>query len=63
MAGYNIYYGTSPGTYPNVIQISNPGIVTYVISSLPSGTYYFAVTAYDSTGSESALSNVGSKTI
>ena len=63
LAGFRIYYGTSPGSYPTVISVPNPGITTYVISSLPSGTYYFVATAYDSSGSESAYSAPASKTI
>jgi hypothetical protein len=33
------------------------------VSNLGSGTYYFGITAYSSTGAESAMSNVGSKTV
>jgi len=64
LAGYNIYYGTSQGTYPNTINVANPGLATYVVSNLQVGvTYYFVAVAYDATGLESAYTDVASKTI
>jgi hypothetical protein len=63
LAGFRIYYGTSPGTYPNMIPVANPGLTTYVVPNLVSGTYYFVATSYDSTGVESAYTNVVSTTI
>ena len=63
LAGYNIYYGTSPNALNQQVQVSNVGVTNYVISGLTTGTWYFAVTAYTSTGTESGLSNVASKTI
>lgn len=52
LAGYNIYYGTQSQKYTSSIKVSNPDLTTYLVQSLPAGTYYFAVTAYDSTGNE-----------
>ncbi|MGH8204029.1 MAG: putative Ig domain-containing protein [Steroidobacteraceae bacterium] len=63
LAGFRIRYGTSEGSYPNQVQIANPGITTFVVENLPAGTYYFVATAYDSEGRESAHSAVASKTI
>jgi hypothetical protein len=63
LAGYRIRYGTEPGTYPNQVQIANPGLTTYVVTNLPPGTYYFVATAYDAAGRESDFSGVVSKTI
>jgi hypothetical protein len=63
LAGYRIRYGTSAGSYPNQVQIANPGITTCVIENLPAGTYYFVATTYDSSGHESQFSTVVSKTI
>jgi hypothetical protein len=63
LAGFRVYYGTSPGNYPTVITIADPTVSTYVVSNLSTGTYYFVATAYDSTGEESAYSAPGSKTI
>lgn len=63
LAGYKIYYGTQPGSYPNVITINNPGLSAYVIENLQPNTYYFTMTAYNTSGSESPYSNTASKTI
>ena len=63
LAGYYIYYGSSPTTMTNRIQISNAGLSAYTVTGLASGTTYFAISAYESGGAESALSNIGSKVI
>lgn len=63
LAGYRILYGTSASALNQTIEIANPSLTNYVISSLPAGTYYFAVKAYTSSGAESSQSNVASKTI
>lgn len=63
LAGYHIYYGTSPAALSSTIDIANPGTTSYSVSSLASGTWYFAVNAYTTGGMDSALSNTGSKTI
>ena len=61
VTGYRIYYGTTSGTYTNHIDVGN--ITQYAIQTLPAGTYYFAVTAYDASGGESADSNEVSKAV
>ncbi len=63
LAGYRVYYGSSPDSLTTKVDISNPGLSAYVIENLSAGTTYFAVTAYNHTGNESPLSGVGSKTI
>ena len=63
LAGYNVYYGTSPTSLTNKIAIANPGATNYTVGNLGSGTYYFAVSAYNVSGIESTPSNIGSKTI
>lgn len=63
LAGYRIRYGTAPGSYPNQVEIPNPGITSFVIENLPAGTYFFVVVAYDATGLESEHSAAASKTI
>ena len=63
LAGYRISYGTSASALSQTVAISNPGISSYVIDNLNSGTWYFAIKAYTSSGMESAASTVASKTI
>src|SRR5688572_2884026 len=63
LAGYRIRYGTAPGSYPNQLEIPNPGITSCVVENLPAGTYFFVAVAYDSAGLESESSAPVSKTI
>jgi hypothetical protein len=63
LAGFRIQYGTSAAALTQTVQISNPGVVTYVVTGLNAGNWYFSVKAYNSGGAESANSNVVSKTI
>lgn len=62
LAGYKIYYGTSPDSLTNVITINNVGLTSYVVDILPTNTTcYFSVTAFNSNGIESGFSNIVSK--
>lgn len=63
LAGYKIYYGTSATALTQRVQIANPGITNYDVTGLASGTWYFAVAAYTTAGTQSGLSNIASKTI
>ena len=63
LAGYRIAYGTSSSALTSTIQVANPGLSSYSLSNLAPGTYYFAVRAYTSSGTESSNSNVQVKTI
>lgn len=63
LAGYTIYYGTNPASLGSKVLITNPGVTAYLLGNLSGGTYYFGVTANAAGGAESALSNIGSKTI
>jgi hypothetical protein len=56
LKGYKVHYGAASNTYSDTIQVANPGLTTYVVQNLNAGKYYFAVTAYNSTGQESSLS-------
>jgi hypothetical protein len=61
LGGYKVYYGTTPGVYTSIDvgQVSS-----YQVPGLATGkVYYFAVSAYDSSGNESDLSEVVSKVI
>jgi hypothetical protein len=63
LAGYHITYGTSASSLSKTITVSNPGVASYVVENLTAGTWYFAIKAYTSTGSESALSSTVSKSV
>src|SRR5207237_7997790 len=59
VAGYVLHFGTSSLTLTNTINVGN--ITSKTISGLVSGvTYFFAVTAYNTSGLESSDSNEGS---
>ncbi|MEM7828420.1 MAG: fibronectin type III domain-containing protein [Candidatus Aenigmatarchaeota archaeon] len=62
LAGFKVYYGTSSGNYSQNIDVGN--VTTYAVNNLTEGkTYYFAVTAYDTSDNESKYSNEVNKTI
>jgi hypothetical protein len=63
LAGFRIYYGTSQTSLTNTVSVTNATVTTAVVSNLTSGTWYFAVTALDSSGNESDKSNIASKAI
>ena len=63
LAGYRIYYGTSSNSLTQVVQVPTAGVSSYVLTGLSSGTYYFGVRAYNTSGAESDYSNLASKTI
>ncbi|HET9389688.1 MAG TPA: putative Ig domain-containing protein [Steroidobacteraceae bacterium] len=63
LAGYTIEYGTSPSSLTNTIKVTNPGLTQYVISDLAPGIWYFGMLSVNSSGVQSALSGVASKTI
>lgn len=63
LVGYRIYYGTTPTTLASIAEVANPSLVSFKVTGLTSGTWYFAVSAYNSAGIEGLLSNVGSKTL
>ncbi len=56
LAGYKIHYGTASANYTQVVSVENSGLTRYVLENLAKGTYYFAITAFNSKGLESALS-------
>lgn len=63
LAGYRIYAGRSQGSLALARTITNPGITTVVLDGLATGTHYFAVSAYLTTGAESDRSPIGSKSV
>jgi Putative Ig domain/Fibronectin type III domain len=63
LAGYKVYWGNSQGSYPNSTTLNNAGLTSYVVENLVPGSYFFAVTAVNTAGTESAQSGPASKTI
>ena len=63
LAGYRIYYGTSPGGYSDTIDIDTPGLSSYLIENLASSAWYFSITAVNVSRIESEFSQEVSKTI
>jgi hypothetical protein len=63
LAGYRIYYGQSPQGLNYSTTLANASSTRHVVTGLQPGTWYFAVAAVSSTGTESDLSEIGSKTI
>lgn len=63
LAGYKIYWGTTPGQYTHSVAIDNPGLTTYVVSDLSPGTYEFVATSINDVGVESVYSNPATKVL
>jgi hypothetical protein len=63
LAGYKIYYGTSSSSLNQSVQITNPGIASYVIANLSPATWYFSLVSYNSANIESPLSQIVSTKI
>lgn len=56
IAGYKVYYGNASGNYTQSIDVGP--VINFVVTGLtPGQTYYFAVTAYNTSGVESTFSN------
>jgi hypothetical protein len=54
LAGYRVYYGTTATNLNSSVTLANPGLVRDVIENLTPATWYFAMTAYNTKGLESA---------
>jgi Fibronectin type III domain len=63
LAGYRISYGTSPSSLTQTVQITNPGITTFLIENLAAGTWYFSMKSYTSSGVESVATAAVSGTV
>lgn len=62
VAGYKVYAGTTSGSYGPPVDVGK--VMTFTILNLQAGkTYYFAVTAYNTLGSESGYSPEANKSI
>lgn len=63
LAGFKIYHGTSSTTLSVVVDVPGATVTSRVLTGLPSGMRYFAMTAYDANLRESAQTSTVSKTI
>src|SRR5215469_9225797 len=63
LAGYKVYYGTSAGALDSVVVLPDPNATSYLVTGLSSGTWYFAVAAFTSGGTQGASSNVVAKMV
>lgn len=61
LAGYYIYYGSNYASFTNSLQLSNPALTSWVMSSLDSTDIYFAMSAYSATGAESTNSAIAQR--
>lgn len=62
LKGYNVYQGATAASLVKVGTIALPAL-SYTTAALPAGTFYFAVTAFNSANVESAQSAVVSATL
>jgi hypothetical protein len=60
LAGYRIYYGTSPTELTKSVDVAGARSTTYVFKGLDGGTYYFSIVAYNSVGLRSHYSSLAS---
>ena len=60
LAGYKVYYGTASGVYGDPIDTGLATSTTIQLSPSVGTTYYFAVSAYDTSANESELSDEAS---
>lgn len=64
LAGYYVYYGTNASALTQSVQVANASALSYEVTGLATGTtWYFAVASYTTTGQQSALSAISSKSL
>jgi len=56
IGGYHIRYGTTAGSYPNTVDVSDGSAQSATVNNLVPGTYHVVMTSYDNSGRESAYS-------
>jgi hypothetical protein len=62
LAGFKVYFGGSPTQLNYVQEVPSASATSALIEGLPPGTWYFAVSAYNSAREESEKSNLGTMT-
>jgi hypothetical protein len=63
LAGYRVFYGTSPRALYTVVSVPDPHLTRYVVHDLAPGSWYFAVAAYTTSNIEGPHSNVAAKDV
>jgi hypothetical protein len=62
-AGIILYYGTTPASLTQSVQLASSNQTSYTIGNLAAGTWYFGGMAYTNTGMKSAMSPVVSMSV
>jgi hypothetical protein len=63
LSGYKIHYGTESGNYSQTVDVENPGLSRFDLSSLPQGQIFIAMTSVNASGAQSAFSSEVSVTV
>lgn len=63
LSGYKVFYGKASGQYPYSVSIGSPSITSAVIEGLAPATWYFAIKAITTSGTQSDFSTQLSKTV
>ena len=63
LAGFKVRYGPAVDNYTNVDTINDPTATTYLVENLAPGTWFFEVTAFNTSENESVFSNYVSKVV
>lgn len=58
IAGYRVYYGSDDQNLQPLLDIDGSYTDNYRVGVSTAGSYFFAITAYDTHGRESELSNI-----
>ena len=62
-AGIILYYGTTPSSLTQSVQLASNNQTRYTIGNLTAGTWYFGGMAYTNSGMKSAMSKVVSMSV
>jgi hypothetical protein len=63
LKAFRIHYGSASSDYAGTLEVASANATSHVVQQLPSGTYYFAITAVNADGVESAYSTEVNTTI
>ena len=58
IGGYVVYLGTTRDDLQVVVEIGDSATTSYTLDALELGTYFVAVTTYDTAGNASGFSNI-----